>query len=248
VRRLVLLGALAAAVASCGSSGRDVKPVVENGPIGEGADQVWFYAAKDKPRSLVVFLHGYGGPREETPVNHVPWLKHLASEGSDVVYPRYEVGGGFDPYPHIDHAVDAALAELGRSKVPMVVIGFSRGGRVAVDYAAFEAARGHEPKLVLAVFPGLHSPLERLGPLQKLDARTRIVMMMGDRDKSVDGIGARAILYRLEQARFPPERIQLIFVTSTKRFSATHLAPLETTPGAKKAFWTPTDRLIESAR
>lgn len=247
MRQLLLLGALAAVAGGCGSSGRG-EAVVQQGPLGKSENEVWFYAAKGRPRSLVVFLHGYGGPREETPANHVPWLRHLARNGSDVIYPRYEVGGGFDPYPHIDAAVETALDRLGHPKVPTVLIGFSRGGRIAVDYAAFEAERGRSPRAVLAVFPGLHSPLERLGPLSSLDDKTKIEIMIGDRDRGVDGTGARAILNRLAAAGFPAARIRLAIVRSTKRFSATHLAPLQTSAEAKKAFWAPADKLIDSIR
>jgi pimeloyl-ACP methyl ester carboxylesterase len=246
VKRLLALAVVGLAAAGCGGSSSGLKPIVQQGPVGSGADEVWFYAAKGKPRSLVIFLHGYGGPVEETPANHVPWLKHLAAEGSDVVYPRYEVGAGSNPYPHLDKALDAALDRLGRAKVPTVLIGYSRGGRIAVDYAAFRAAEGGEPKAVLVVFPGLNSPFERLGPLARLDAKTKIVIMVGDRDTGVGGTGAHALLARLAQANFPPERIQIIGVKSTKSFKATHLSVLENTAGARKAFWRPADELIES--
>jgi pimeloyl-ACP methyl ester carboxylesterase len=248
VKRHLALAAVVLTAAGCGGSSRDVTPIVQQGPVGSGADEVWFYAAKGKPRSLVIFLHGYGGPREETPANHVPWLKHLAVMGSDVIYPRYEVGGGSNPYPHLAKAVNAALVRLGRSNVPLVVIGYSRGGRLAVDYAAFLAAAGDDASAVLSVFPGLNSPLERLGPLESLDPNTRIVIMVGDRDTGVGAVGGRAILQRLEHARFPAGQIQVIGVKSTKTFSATHLSVLEDTAGARKAFWKPADRLIDSIR
>jgi pimeloyl-ACP methyl ester carboxylesterase len=125
VKLLLLTAALAVvAAAGCGgASGPKVEPLVQQGPLGSGANEVWFYAAKGKPRSIVVFLHGFGGPTEETPENHIPWLKHLAEKGNDVIYPRYEVGGYPDPYPHIDSAVAHAMTKLGEPKAPLVVIG-----------------------------------------------------------------------------------------------------------------------------
>jgi DNA-binding transcriptional LysR family regulator len=39
---------------------------------------------------VVVFIHGLGGLEETTPRYHLPWLRHLALEGSAVLYPRYE--------------------------------------------------------------------------------------------------------------------------------------------------------------
>jgi pimeloyl-ACP methyl ester carboxylesterase len=248
VRRLLLLAAVAA-TAGCGGSGAlHLAALQQQGPVGSEAKEVWFYAAKGKPRSLVIFLHGYGGPVEETPKNHVPWLKHLAAEGSDVIYPRYEVGGAADPYPNIDAAIDEATPRLGKPHVPVIVIGYSRGGRVAVDYAAVRAARGQEPVAVLAVFPGEHSQYEKLGPLNKLDSKLKLEIMLGDKDTSVDGRGARLILARLELASFPGSRIKLIGVKSTPSFKADHLSVMKTSPGAKAEIWKPADELINSVR
>jgi pimeloyl-ACP methyl ester carboxylesterase len=251
VRRLLLLASLAALAAGCGGGTKDAasgKPPAP-GPIGLGARQVWFYPAKGKTKSVVVFLHGYSGnSREETPVNHVAWLEHLAAQGNDVIYPRYEFGGSLNPFPDLDAGVAAARKRLGSPDVPEVVIGYSRGGRVGVDYAALQAAKGKEPAAVLAVFPGLNAPGETLGPLDKLDAKTRVVMMVGDKDTGVGGVGARAILARLAQARFPADRIQIIGVKSHGAFKATHLSVLETGRGAQHAFWTPADDLIDSVR
>jgi pimeloyl-ACP methyl ester carboxylesterase len=251
VKRLLLVAPLAALAAGCGggtkgSASGDTSP---QGPIGSGARQVWFYPAHGKAKSVVIFLHGYSGnSREETPVNHVAWLKHLAAQGNDVIYPRYEFGGSLNPFPDLDAGVAAARGRLGDPDVPEVVIGYSRGGRVAVDYAALEAAKGKEPAAVLAVFPGLNSAGEKLGPLDRLDSKTRIVMMVGDKDTGVGGVGARAILARLAQAGFPAERIRIIGVKSRGAFKATHLSALETGRGARSAFWKPADDLIDSTR
>ena len=248
MRRVLLLGAAVAAAGCGGSSAPHLKALEQRGPIGSGPKEVWFYAAKGKPRSLVIFLHGYGGPTEETPKNHIPWLKHLAAEGSDVIYPRYEVGGEANPYPNIDAAVDAASSRLGKPHAPVILIGYSRGGRVAVDYAAVRAARGDEPAAVLAVFPGEHSQYEKLGPLAKLDSKLKLEIMLGDEDTSVDGRGARLILARLELAHFPGSQIQLIGIKSTKSFKADHFSAMKTSPGAKAEIWRPADRLIDSVR
>jgi pimeloyl-ACP methyl ester carboxylesterase len=241
--------AVVLAAAGCGGSGAPhLIALKQQGPIGSGAKEAWFYAAKGKPRSLVIFLHGYGGPVEETPKNHVPWLKHLAAEGSDVIYPRYEVGGAADPYPNIDAALGEATPRLGRPHVPVVVIGYSRGGRIAVDYAAVRAARGQEPAAVLAVFPGEHSQYETLRPLEKLDSKLKLDIMLGDKDTSVDGRGARLILARLELAGFPGSQIQLIGVKSTRSFTADHLSVMKTTRAARAEVWKPADELIDSVR
>lgn len=248
MRRVLLLGAAVAAAGCGGSSAPHLTALEQQGPIGSGPKEVWFYAAKGKPRSLVIFLHGYGGPTEETPKNHIPWLKHLAAQGSDVIYPRYEVGGEANPYPNIDAAVDEASSRLGKPHVPVVLIGYSRGGRVAVDYAAVRAARGDEPSAVLAVYPGEHSQYEKLGPLKKLDSKLKLEIMLGDKDKSVDGRGARLILARLELANFPGAQIRLIGIKSTRTFTADHFSAMKSTPGAKTQIWKPADELIDSVR
>ena len=248
MRRILLLTAAVAAAGCGGSGGQQLKAVEQQGPIGSGPKEVWFYPSKGTPRSLVIFLHGYGGPTEETPKNHVPWLKHLAAEGNDVVYPRYEVGGAANPYPNIDSAVSEALSRLGKPSLPVVVIGYSRGGRIAVDYAAFQAASGHEPRAVLAIFPAVHSQFERLGPLKKLDSKLKIAIMLGDKDTSVDGSGARVILARLELAGFPASQIKLIGVKSKGSFVADHFSVMKTSPAAKAAIWKPADQLIDSVR
>jgi hypothetical protein len=248
VRRVLLLAAVAATAGCGGSSAPHLAALEQQGPIGSGENEVWFYAAKGKPRSLVIFLHGYGGPVEETPKNHVPWLKHLAAEGSDVIYPRYEVGGAPDPYPNIDAALDEATQRLGKPHVPVIVIGYSRGGRIAVDYAAVRAARGQEPSAVLTVYPGEHSQYEKLGPLKKLDSKLKLEIMLGDKDTSVDGRGARLILARLELAGFPGSGIKLIVVKSTPSFKADHFSVMRTTPAAKAKIWKPADELIDSVR
>lgn len=250
MKRLLLLAPLAGLAVGCGGGGGGTTTHAASKPgrVGDGPREAWFYPAAGKPRSLVVFLHGYGGAREETPVNHLPWLRHLTREGSDVIYPRYEQGGSLSPYTDLDIGVQVARTRLGRPHVPTIVIGYSRGGRVAVDYAALEAARGHAPAAVLAVFPGLNSPGEKLGPLDQLDSKTKIVMMVGDEDTGVGGVGARALLLRLAQAHFPANRIKIIGVKSTKSFKATHLSVLESGPGAQDAFWKPADELIDSVR
>lgn len=248
MRRVLLLAAVAATAGCGGSSAPHLTAHKQHGPLGTGPREVWFYAAKGKPRSLVIFLHGYGGPVEETPKNHVAWLKHLAAEGSDVVYPRYEVGPSTNPYQDIDAALSTARRRLGNPHVPVVVVGYSRGGRLAMDESAWLAAHGHEPRLAVLVYPAVHAPGERLIPLRNLNSRLRVAIMLGDEDKVVGGAGARVMLARLELAGFPASRISVIPVKSTRTFKATHLSVLGASPGAKAEIWKPADNLIASVR
>ncbi len=245
------MGRLIAAVAvlalvACGGEAKPRRIVAES--FGSGARQVWIFRTPGDTKSVVVFLHGLGGPEEELPDNHLPWIRHLAREGSAVVYPRYERGPTEDPMLTLLAGVERGLHKLGDPKAPTIVIGFSRGGRLAVDYAGAAATEGFPPRAVLSVFPGLLGPTEPVEDLENLDPNTRIVFMVGDRDVDVGGTGAQMLLSRLRQAGFPADRIDVIGVKSKAGFEAEHLAPLETTPEAKDAFWKPADRLIDSVR
>jgi predicted esterase len=245
VGRLIATAAVLALVA-CG--GKEKPRAIKTESYGSGARQVWVIRTPGDTKSVVIFLHGLGGPEEELPDNHLPWLRHLAREGSAIVYPRYERGPTEDPMLTLLAGVRTGLHKLGDPKVPMVLIGFSRGGRLGVDYAAAAATEGFPPRAVLSVFPGALGPTEPVEDLENIDPKTRILFMIGDRDVDVGGTGAQMLLRRLEQAGFPASQVGVIGVKSKPGFEAEHLAPLETTPEAKAAFWKPADQLIDSVR
>jgi pimeloyl-ACP methyl ester carboxylesterase len=258
VRRPLALLPLCVLLAACGGShssksstsapGPKLIPLAEQGPLGTGPREVWWFASKGKARSLVVFLHGYGGPVEETPKNHVPFLRHLAAQGSDVIYPRYEVSLSTDQYADIDAAIATARAHLGDPHVPVIVVGYSRGGRLAVDYAAYRAMNGRPPVGVLAIYPAVYADFERLISFKHLDPKMKLTMLLGDKDTDVDGTGARTILARLELANFPIANVKVIVVRSTKAFTANHLSLMNTGPTARREIWGPADRFIASVR
>ena len=60
--------AVAAALALSGCGGSASYPAHERveGPIGSGADGAWLFQPAGKPKSLVIFFHGQGGPEEAT--------------------------------------------------------------------------------------------------------------------------------------------------------------------------------------
>lgn len=80
----------------CGGPDKTPSTVTSVGrSVGTGADRTWIFAPpQEKPRSVVVFLHGLGDQLETTPARHRPWLDHLAVSGSTVIYPRYELRPG----------------------------------------------------------------------------------------------------------------------------------------------------------
>ena len=67
-----------------GGPPHSLKKPPSEGPIGQGASGVWIYRPAGEPKDLVVFLHGQGGPEEARPDNHLPWINHLVSRGSEL--------------------------------------------------------------------------------------------------------------------------------------------------------------------
>jgi dienelactone hydrolase len=216
--------------------------------VGRGADEAWILRPVARPRSLVVFVHGLG-LGETTPVNHRPWLEHLAWRGSAVIYPRYErTLGSRGAVRHLIVGLRLALHRLGSPKVPLVAIGYSRGGELVADYAAVAQLAGPTPAEVLTVFPAGQDPADPPFDLRGVDRRTRFTILLGDHDSVVDGAGAHQLLRRLEAAGFPPRRISLRVIRSHGGFVATHTAPLEVSPSARAAFWARADRIVARAR
>ena len=246
----VVVAILVVLTCGCGGSkpqAKHAKPPPEQF-FGKGADMVWVFRPHRKPDSVVIFLHGLGGPIEDRPDNHRPWLVHLAQKGSAVIYPRYEVGPMPDVMNHVLNGVETGMEGLGLPKVPVVVIGYSRGGRLAVEYAAVAARYGRSPEAVLSVFPGGLSPREPTIPLNTLRPSMRLTLMVGDKDTVVGGQGARDLIRRLSAANFPVKQIRFVAVHSKPNFTADHLAPLQTTKAARAAFWTPADKMVDLVR
>jgi dienelactone hydrolase len=207
---------------------------------GIGKDQYWTVRSKGKPKAVVVLLHGLGRDSGE---QLEPWQAHLASRGYDVIYPRYE-----DPPPapdarnNIVGAVGRALGDLGRPKVPLVLLGHSRGGRLAVEAAAFL-----EPKLVLAFYPGQINPaFEPQTNFKLIPRTTNIWLFVGDKDTSVGNQGAVELAERLLAYDVPVKQIHSAVIQSNG-FTADHMSVYDLTPAAKRAIWDRTDHLIEQA-
>jgi len=239
----MLIGVALLAGCGGGSSERGQHGVVERS-IGKGTHQVWLFEPKgDEPKSLVVFIHGRGDVTEDTPANHRPWLRHLAARGNAVLYPRYEtIPGDARGLRFLFDALPPAAAQVEPKGLPVVLIGYSRGGGLAVDYTALHPQIGL-PRAVLAVFPILLDP--KLD-LRSIPPRVRFVFLVGDRDTQVGAGGAAELLQRLAAAGYPKRLLRAELVRSRGAFQATHLSVLENSPGARRAFWARADSLIES--
>jgi predicted esterase len=243
VRRALAAALLALVLGGCdGSSSGTLDP-----PVGSGADRAWVLRPDGAPRSVVVFVHGLGGPGEIEPTNHLPWLRHLVAQGNAVIYPAYETQpGGTRAVDHILAGVGNGLRELGHPQVPLAAIGYSRGGRLVVEWAALQRPA---PRAVLSVFPSQINPMmEPAIDLAKLDHTMRLQVLVGDRDEAVGNAGAAELLDRLLTFGFPQQNVEGSVVHSTPDLVADHFAPLDTGADARRFFWVPGDRIVSIAR
>jgi predicted alpha/beta-hydrolase family hydrolase len=240
---LVVLAVLLALL-GCGGGNYPDHPTAA-GPLGQGSNGVWLFRPAGKPKNVVIFFHGQGGREEATPVNHRPWIDHLVANGSVVVYPRYEIDYERNPLTHAVAGVSEAVKRFDADGLPVLAIGYSRGGGLVVEYAAVAATNGVPvPDGIMSVFPAGQGDEGKLVDLTSLDRSTRLHIMIGDRDVIVGSAGARVLLRRLQAGGFPAANIQLHFVDSHGSFVANHFAPLQTSASARAAFWRPADRLL----
>ena len=216
------------------------------GPYGRGADAYWLWRPAAKPKAVVVFEHGLD-ESELNPWNHVRWIDHLVERGNAVVYPRYEPAPGAGPaLLHSLIGIHAGLARLGRPRAPIVVVGYSRGGRLAVEVAALMWHIGQKPAAVMSVYPSELNPrIEEVVNFTHLPHTTRLLLVAGDQDSPA---GVRELLKRLERSSFPPQNIKTAVVRSRGSFHADHFSALQWGPEVVGQLWVPLDRLIALAR
>jgi predicted esterase len=209
---------------------------------GRGAQRTWVFEPAATPKLVVLFVHGLGDVRETTPYYHRPWLEHLAREGYEVVYPAYEAfpfeAGGLK---HLVQGLALAAPQLAHG-VPVAAIGYSRGGRLAVDYASVAAATGLVPARILSVFPA--GNMDTLLNLAPLTGHTKILILAGDKDTTVGTIGAGQLVTQLAASGFPYNDVRFEGVHSHGSFVADHLSVLSDTPAARQAYWARADRFF----
>jgi dienelactone hydrolase len=244
MRTVVAAGVAALVLASAAAGAQRIE-----GPFGGGDDQVWVVPAHGTPRDVVVFAHGWEVKRpvgDSWVRQYGPWLHHLASQGSSVIFPRYQYGGNDVPGQAralaFRRGVRLGLRKLGAHGLPVVVIGYSFGGSLAMAYAADSARWGlPRPAAVDSVFPA--GPLRNV-PFDHVAGAERILLQVGDRDTVAGTSGARAFWHRLRGHRRKAYEV----VRSHGRFIAQHQAPRLSSLAARHAFWAPLDHLIAVSR
>ena len=222
------------------------------GPFGRGAAQVWLVLPQGRPRSVVVFGHGWKLAPPVPPLAWVdqfrPWLDHLASRGNAVVFPRWQLGAndslGSARVLSYRLGLSTAFARLHRPHVPVIAVGYSYGASLAFYYAA-NARRWRLPRpaAVDLVFPAgliLGTPLPPLAPA------IRVLIQVGAQDTEAGAAGASSFWARLRG--HPHARKRYEVVASMPGLVATHAAPKQTGPAARRTFWQPLDTLIAAAR
>jgi len=241
VRRIALIVVLSAvAVTSAGAA-----PPRMEGPFGSGADIYWVWRAP-QPKSIVIFMHGLD-QSELYPGNHLPWIEHLVRMGNDVIYPRYENAPGRGPaLLHSAKATVAAMVRLGAPRVPVVLLGYSRGGRLAVELAASAWRFKVVPRAVMSIFPSeLNPTVEEVVNFKRLPHAARVVLLAGQEDSAR---GVHDLLIRLRDGGFPAQHVFAEVIKSNGSFHADHFSAMQTTPEARRQFWERLDDLVAGAR
>lgn len=238
---LVAAGAVAGFVLSACGGRSPWRPTVE-GPYLQGKLQYWLVRPHGKPRAMIVFLHGLS---RYTGEQLVQWQKHLATEGYAVIFPREEQPSP-DPNARSNVVVSAyqAIDRLGDPKVPLIVLGHSRGARIAVEVAAYLVPT----KEVISVFPGgLNAFFEEPSDLHRIPRSTEIYLLSGDRDDVVTASGVHEMQQRLAFAGFPSSHVHVSIIRSTSDFKATHDSVYRTDAATRREVWRRIDKLIAKA-
>src|SRR4029077_21221854 len=96
-------------------------------------------------------------------------------------------------------------------KLPLVLIGYSRGAGMAVELAGLSRALNISPKAVLGLLPAdMEAPIDYTTTPPNLAIR----FLVGDMDTVVGDVGARRLADRLVAAGFPASNIRIDVVHS----------------------------------
>ena len=108
--------------------------------------------------------------------------------------------------------------------VPVLAIGYSRGGRLVFEWASRARRTGLSPRAILSVFPS--GQMDAMHDLHPLAGRTKVVILSGDADEVVGTVGVGQLVTQLAASGFPYDDVQYERVRSHGFFVATHLSAL----------------------
>lgn len=256
---IVFACALAAvSLAACGAGKRDAghKAVrITRITSGSGAIGAYVFRRADlgtRRLPVVLFVHGWGGIN---PRIYGGWIGHLARDGNEVIYPRYQDSALDPPASVLGNMLLGIRRALKLRAAPvdtstLVAVGHSAGGALIADYAGAAGALGLPRPLAIApVYPG-----RAIGPTapeaipeipgSRIPAATRILAFAGSRDRVVGTRWARRIV---DTATRVPRSRRILRIVRTPAIDY-HDAAASTVPAAKATFWAPVDALIRAAR
>ena len=138
------------------AAARLLRPSLRRSPCtstGAGRSRAWVFAPSTQPHLIVLFVHGLGNTRETTPYYHRPVARASRTRRLRGRLPGYETF----PYQanglkHLVQGVAAALPHVAKG-VPVAAIGYSRGGRLVMDYASIASATGLVPGRIFSLYP-----------------------------------------------------------------------------------------------
>ena len=251
-RLAVLAAALALAPSAAAATGSAIVRAVD---VGDGAAEAWVFLPEHRPDCVVVVLHDAG---DLTPVRYDGLADFLAlGKGCATIFPRYQTAADPPTAATALRGVRAGLStgfsflrgpqsgiggKAAADALPVTVAGFGYGGTLAFAAARSAKAWGLPvPAAVDSIFPsaGRESGL----PVAPLDARTRVLIQVGDQDR-VGGSAAGSDLWKA-LASHPPGRKHYQLVRSTGSLRAAHSAPFLQTSAAEDTFWVPLSDLID---
>lgn len=245
-------------LAACGGGKKDTRRKtirIERLTTGSGATGAYVFRRADlgtRRLPVVLFVHGWGGIDPRT---YGGWIGHLAQEGNEVIYPRYQDSALDPPASVLGNLVLGVRRALNLRAAPvdtstLVAVGHSAGGALIADYTGAAQALGLPSPLAIApVYPG-----RAIGPTapeaipeipgSRIPAGTRILAYAGAGDRVVGTRWARRIVDTA--TRVPRDRRTLRIVRATA--IDFHDAVTSTLPVARATFWAPVDALIRAAR
>jgi hypothetical protein len=252
VALVVMAAALLAAPAATPRPGSSIVRIED---LGKGAAEVWVFLPEARPDCVLTFIHDDG---DLSPARYSAWLSYtVLRDHCAILFPRYQVaphssaatslkglraavttGMGYVRKTTFGLYGDKALASM-----PAISAGFGSGGTLALAFATQARSWGFAaPVAIDTVFPVV-SELAPL-PARSLDARTRVLVQVGDRDVVAGPASASAV--RKYLAAHPRGRARVQLVRSTAALAAVHSAPLRVDSASENAFWGPLDALIDS--